>query len=421
MVIAPETLGGAPVSIIVEPQPTAGGENLYASLLVNAYDRPGQTPFMRWIRDGLLRYVDKKKFPAVFALSVGRRLPDTALQNKPGTAKILTEKHLAGWRKLHAGQAQPDARFSRRAPEPLEPRSNEAARLKESALEQLDRVFSHPGTVSWWHKTVGTMRNLAERQPLFKPVYEAAQQFIDDVSHFANDAADFAPRLLPRLESWRDLGKRAVSAADSQAVAAPLFEGTLSYTRGKDGSLAQTDNVDAAGVVFTDAELKGRFGLTPAQIELYRQARAAIDRSIDTTARADILRLAGRDFAHLRQAVMDAPDLRAAAVQVVEAMQEVMQGDAKRREAMRGAIEAAQERVQTAQALMQRGYAPLTRFGRYTLDVVDAAICLAISSICLFCSGVSVWVAAIAGSNSAASANFFMFIGSGNPAKLGRH
>ena len=272
----------------------------------------------------------------------------------------------------HAPPGDEAARFSRRAPEPLEPRPNEAARLKESALEQLDRVFSHPGTVSWWHKTVGTMRNLAERQPLFKPVYEAAQQFIDDVSHFANDAADFAPRLLPRLESWRDLGKRAVSAADSQAVAAPLFEGTLSYTRGKDGSLVKTDNVDAAGVVFTDAELKGRFGLTPAQIELYRQARAAIDRSIDTTARADILRLAGRDFAHLRQAVMDAPDLRAAAVQVVEAMQEVMQGDAKRRDAMRKAIEAAQERVQTAQALMQRGYAPLTRFGRYTLDVVDA-------------------------------------------------
>ena len=24
---------------------------LYASLLVNVYDRPGQTPFMRWIRD----------------------------------------------------------------------------------------------------------------------------------------------------------------------------------------------------------------------------------------------------------------------------------------------------------------------------------------------------------------------------------
>lgn len=368
--IAPERVRGAPVRMVIDPREQDKGVNL----LINAYDAE-RNPFARWEREGLLRYFDRQQAQKA-APATGSFQPRlTGLPGERGRRKILTEKHLAGWRKLHAGQAQPGdeaARFSRRAPEPLEPRPDEAARLKESALEQLDRVFSHPGTVSWWHKTVGTMRNLAERQPLFKPVYEAAQQFIDDVSHFANDAADFAPRLLPRLESWRDLGKRAVSAADSQAVAAPLFEGTLSYTRGKDGSLVKTDDVDAAGVVFTDAELKGRFGLTPAQIELYRQARAAIDRSIDTTARADILRLAGRDFAHLRQAVMDAPDLRAAAVQVVEAMQEVMQGDAKRRDAMRGAIEAAQERVQTAQALMQRGYAPLTRFGRYTLDVVDA-------------------------------------------------
>ena len=102
VVIAPELVNGAPVSIIVEPNPTAGGEQLYASLLVNAYDRSGKTPFMRWIGDGLMRYADKTKFPAVFALSVGRRLPDTALQNKPGTARILTEKHLAAWRRVHS-------------------------------------------------------------------------------------------------------------------------------------------------------------------------------------------------------------------------------------------------------------------------------------------------------------------------------
>jgi hypothetical protein len=37
----------------------------------------------------LLKYADKKKFPAIFTLSVGRQLPDTALQNKPGTRGIL--------------------------------------------------------------------------------------------------------------------------------------------------------------------------------------------------------------------------------------------------------------------------------------------------------------------------------------------
>jgi hypothetical protein len=60
------------------------------------YDAPGQAPNLRWISEGKMRYADKKEFPAIFALSVGRQLPDTAFQNKPGTAKILNEKNLAG-------------------------------------------------------------------------------------------------------------------------------------------------------------------------------------------------------------------------------------------------------------------------------------------------------------------------------------
>lgn len=36
-------------------------------------------------------YIDQKAFPAIFTLSVERQLPDTALQNKPGTRKILTQ------------------------------------------------------------------------------------------------------------------------------------------------------------------------------------------------------------------------------------------------------------------------------------------------------------------------------------------
>ncbi len=112
VVIAPETIGGSPVSIIMEPEPTAsGGTRMSAHLLVNAYDRSSNTPFMRWINDGLLQYVDKKKFPAFFAQSVGRQLPNTALQNKQGMRKILTEKNLAGWRKTHSAQ---DPVFSRK-------------------------------------------------------------------------------------------------------------------------------------------------------------------------------------------------------------------------------------------------------------------------------------------------------------------
>ncbi len=98
--IAPELVDGAPVLMIVEPQPSAsGGTQMSVSLLVNAYDAPRGVPFMRWIGDGLTRFVDQKKFPAVFAQSVGRQLPNTALHNKPGMRRILTEKNLVGWRK----------------------------------------------------------------------------------------------------------------------------------------------------------------------------------------------------------------------------------------------------------------------------------------------------------------------------------
>lgn len=96
--IAPEAIGGAPVSIIVRPD--AGKPNtLRAHVLLNAYNRSSATPFTRWINDGLLQFADSKKFPALFETTSGRRLPGTALQNKPGTPRILTEKNLAGWRR----------------------------------------------------------------------------------------------------------------------------------------------------------------------------------------------------------------------------------------------------------------------------------------------------------------------------------
>ena len=73
-------------------------------------------------------------------------------------------------------------------------------RLQES-LYKLNETFSHPGKLNWWHKSFGTMNNLAERSPEFKPVFQAAQGFIDDTSYYATEAADLAPRILPRLEN----------------------------------------------------------------------------------------------------------------------------------------------------------------------------------------------------------------------------
>ena len=48
------------------------------------------------------------------------------------------------------------------------------ASLKASAIDQIHQTLNHPGKVSLWDKTVGTMRHLAERAPAFKPVLQPA-------------------------------------------------------------------------------------------------------------------------------------------------------------------------------------------------------------------------------------------------------
>lgn len=299
------------------------------------------------------------------------------------------------------------------------------AEIKDSALDQLQKTMSHPGKVSVWDKTIGTMRHLAERAPAFKPVYETAQRNIDDVSMLANDAADRAPRLLPRVDTIGDLvgknRKTPVSATDNKAVAKPLFEGTLLWGRDVDGKAVLVDelakkygNLPAddkaqlllragrlddrmlrawrglplaqyeklvnsrfdskmlkAGAVWTDAELQFMFGATPNQIALYREARAAIDRSIDMTARADMLRALGDEYAGMRDMVLDAPKLSDA----LELLTTTLQEDAKAKpdlaERLLQLNNMVVDRAATAKDLQDGGYAPLSRFGRYTLDVVD--------------------------------------------------
>jgi hypothetical protein len=97
VLIAPETINGVTVRMTVEPRKDGGAD---VHILSNAYDAPGFTPFARWFREGLGRLVDQKKFPTVLGDS-GLQLSSSTWQNKPGTRKILTEKHLDGYRRAN--------------------------------------------------------------------------------------------------------------------------------------------------------------------------------------------------------------------------------------------------------------------------------------------------------------------------------
>jgi len=308
--------------------------------------------------------------------------------------------------------SNPDIMFSR----------STVGEYARTAAAELNKTFSAPGRLSWWHKTIGTMYNLAERSPAFKPVFDAAQGFVDDVSHYATDAAELAPKLLPKLETWRDIKKSPISAADNTAVAKPVFEGTLTWARDEQGAPVQVQTlIDAAagltseqkaqrllrngmldermlkawqgmplesyekavasryesrmlqpGVVWSDAELRSMFQLTDDQVALYREFREATNRSLDTMARADMLRFAGDDVKGLRAMVMDAPDAQAAAVLIRDHLAQLASDQPDRATLLMNTANGIMDRADKVRDLQARGYAPLSRFGRYSVDVVDA-------------------------------------------------
>ncbi|MEN9398378.1 MAG: hypothetical protein RLZ81_2908 [Pseudomonadota bacterium] len=307
--------------------------------------------------------------------------------------------------------ADETARFSRTAA---------AKAYVAPAMDRLNETFNHPGKLNWWHKTVGSMYNLAERMPAFKPVYNAAQNFINDVSFYAIEAADKAPRLLPRLEDWKDLAKSPITAQDNKAVAAPVFEGTLSWRRDESGkpvlvedlakryasltpeqkaqrllrANAISENVLKmwqgmpkdqyassvntafegrmlkAGIVFTPDELKSLFKLNDAQVALYQEFRQSIDASLDNMGKSDLLRVAGKDAADLKDAVMSAPDVDAAAVLLRDHLLELAKENPDRSDALVTTANDMISRAEKVQRLKMEGYAPLSRFGQYTVDVV---------------------------------------------------
>jgi len=309
--------------------------------------------------------------------------------------------------------ANPDIRFSR---------ATTARDLTQKATDAV-RVFTNtPGKVNWWHKTVGTQYNLAQRSPEFKRVYDAVQDFIGDVSFYATEAADLAPKILPKLDTWRDIAKSPLSADDTKAIAAPIFEGTLVWARneaGKPVKVAQLEEEAAlmssdrkaqrllrndkisegvlkmwrglpleqyealidskyekemlkAGVVWSDAELRSQFSLSDAQIALYREFRAATDKSLTNLAISDMLYFGGKDVAPIKEAVLEAKTVTEAAEMLRSYLMSLADMDPDNAESLIATANKMIDKGDRAADLMARGYAPLSRFGTYTLDVVDA-------------------------------------------------
>jgi hypothetical protein len=315
----------------------------------------------------------------------------------------------------------PDIRFSRSIGDTLNTAVNSVKDVKLPAGYLVgDLINSAPGKLNWWHKTIGTQYNLAQRSAPFKRVFDSVQNFINDVSFYATEAADLAPNILPKLETWKDITKAPLSAQDTKAISAPIFEGTLTWGRDESGKpikmadleaqaaqltveqkaqrLMRNDHISEqvlkmwqglpidqfeviingkyerdmlkAGVVWTPAELKAMFGLTDKQVSLYQEFRTATDKSLTNLAVSDMLRFGGDDVAAVRDKALAAPTADKAAGILADHLRELAELIPERNDVLLDTADRMIEKSDRAIDLIERGYAPLSRFGQYTLDVV---------------------------------------------------
>ncbi|WP_198292120.1 PLxRFG domain-containing protein [Janthinobacterium sp. CG3] len=286
-------------------------------------------------------------------------------------------------------------------------------------------LFNDSGKLNWWHKSIGTMDNLAKRAPAFGKVYEAVQSFIGDVSRYAVVAADLAPTLLPKLENVGDIfgaaRKKPLTAADTKAIGAPIFEGTLVWARDEHGDpikvkeledraalltvdqkaqvLLQKRIIDdeqnkawrnspldfyeetitrrfnetqlKTGLVWSGAELRAMFRLTDAQIGQYREFRAATDKSLTNLSISEMVKLGGKDAKGMLEKAVGTGDISNAGELLRDHFIALARANP---ETINMHLDTAKQIMDVADKgadLMARGYAPLSRFGKYTVYVEE--------------------------------------------------
>lgn len=267
--------------------------------------------------------------------------------------------------------------------------------LARKAHDAVFDALARGRTFGLWARTVGTQMAKARDNPEFARVFNRAQKFIDDIARYALRAEGLAPKILPKVGGLRDVpnalmqavGKRGLSSADNAWLARVLAEGTLAgmerpeaeqaAAQQDDGTAAEPTASPFAGRVWTDEELRSRFGATDAQIALYREARAAIDQSLADAGRATMLsalRAAGFEQPAI-DSIEGAPslaELRLAAERMIDEAAALNPDDQATQEwaaRNKGNLERIQQRVEQ---LQEAGYAPLMRFGRYYLSAFDS-------------------------------------------------
>lgn len=243
-------------------------------------------------------------------------------------------------------------------------------------------LFKNPKslqTFGWYDKTISTQLNKALKDTDYAKVFGMVNAIQNEVSLTALRPAELAPGYLPRITDVKAAAKTLVmgrTAGTQQAKASKaIFAGTL------DGETVMQ------GKVWSEEELRNNFGLDDVGVGLYNQARAAIDASLDEVAAAEAFAMAqGYIPKAMRRAIIDNPGaaeslIGASIEQQIKKLQRAY--DAAKKAGNEGQAASFEETLNgyfavikqiekifnTARNLKAAGYAPLMRFGKYTVTV----------------------------------------------------
>lgn len=290
----------------------------------------------------------------------------------------------------------------------------------------LHDLFTSSKTFNFWDRTLGTQYGKAQKDADFKKVFEASERLEQDTSRFASEAADLAPDLIPKMDTLREAWaqrKFVSNTKDFNAVSPFVWFGTLAGI-----NLLTPENIhflkDPAALVRKYGDILPKNqpmqALTDHQIDLFKQYHAAAAFSLDTLAKTEMTRLAkmsklqeagselsmidtalfyyeqiAGEMETLAQQIADLEQQHKAELELLEdaANDEASSAEqrktyakllidirARHKEEM-APLQSSLAEFQTLkdgfigkagqiEKLKAEGYAPLMRFGKYTVDVV---------------------------------------------------
>lgn len=221
-----------------------------------------------------------------------------------------------------------------------------------------------------------TMLHKALQNGEFKKTFDLVQDKINHVTYSSSASMDVAPDILTQLETMDDYKKEAKNVG--QKVAHTLTAGKIARPQNeidleKVGELLFTNTLSDEPKIYKVSELRD-LGFTDSQIDLYRQARQAIDTSLDEFAKTTVSNI----FKHFGGTTEEILELTAKNLKHIDhvlaiksRINRIVTKEPDKAEAAAVAEKHIDEVLDKLSQLKKDGYMPLMRFGKYFMRVID--------------------------------------------------